>query len=120
MENKNYYPWNSQEEKDFDCEIMFEIDKAMQKVTDDILTEVKSEKGEKWLEELLEYAKECETHNPFKIVNTPKGEYQEENYELLQGAWVEQSSSYGCEDCYYGTVSVKIAEGRYLEMPFSM
>jgi hypothetical protein len=120
-------PWASQEEKDFEYSIMDECyeeerkfnEKNKQK-SDRILKVLRKIKGEEWYSELIDYSKEAETHNPFNIVRKPKGQYQEESdYELLGGVWVEQSTSYPCEDCYYGTVTVKIDEKRWLEMPFS-
>lgn len=132
MEEENqqfpgYHPWDSQEEKDFEYSILDdyynELDQereANKAITNEILNPLKSEKSEEWFKDLMDYAKEAETHNPFKIVEKPKGQWQEEGcYESLGGVWVEQSSPYPCEDCYYGTVTVKIDEKRYLEMPFS-
>lgn len=127
MENESdLFPWKSQEEKEFEYSILDEyyneLDQereANKKVTDRILKALRNIKSEGWYNELIEYAKECEAHDPFNIVRDPKGEWQEEGYEYLGGAWVEQSYSYPCEDCYYGTVTVKIDEKRYLEMPFS-
>ena len=89
-------------------------------LTDEILKPLREEKSEEWFKELTSYAEESGTHYPFEIVTKPLGKWQEEEeYPLLNGVWVEQSSSYGCEDCYYGTVTVKIDDNRYLEMPFN-
>ena len=126
-ENKpDFYPWTSQEEKDFEFSIMDEyyseqikFDENNSRITNRILKTLKLIKGEQWYSELMEYAKEAETHNPFTIVRNPIGDWQDEEYDLLGGVWVNQSNSYPCEDCYYGTVTVKIDEKRYLEMPFS-
>lgn len=127
-DNKNeFWPWDSEEEKEQYFEIMDEHyediaaqQKEYQQKTDDILNEIKSLKSTEWMEELLQYAKDSEIHNPFEIVTKPKGQWQEESeYPTLGGVWVDQSSSYGCEDCYYGTVTVKVDENKYLEMPFA-
>jgi len=127
QDEADFYPWSSQEEKDFEYSIMDEyyaeetkFHENNKRISDRILKILKAVKSEEWYSELMEYSKEAETHNPFAIVRKPKGQYQgEDEYELLGGVWVEQSSSYPCEDCYYGTVTVKIDEKRYLEMPFA-
>jgi hypothetical protein len=123
----DYFPWSSQEEKDLDIEIMNECHQAEMhyaenclRITNRILTVLKRVKGDQWYSELIEYSNEAEAHNPFIIVRSPVGQWQEESeYELLGGVWVDQSSSYPCEDCYYGTVTVKIDDKRWLEMPFN-
>ena len=122
----DFYPWSSQEEKDFEYSIMDEcyaeerkFDENNTRISNRIFKAVKSIKGEKWYSELIEYAEEAETQNPFRIVKKPTGKWQEEEYELLGGVWVEQFGGYPIEDSFYGTVTVKIDDRRYLEMPFS-
>lgn len=123
----DYFPWASQEDKDIDSEIMNEChqeemryDENCRRITKRLLNVLKRVKGDQWHSDLIEYAKEAETHNLFIIVRKPVGQWQAESeYESLGGVWVEQSSSYPCEDCYYGTVTVKIDDNRWLEMPFS-
>lgn len=126
IEKEDFFPWESQEEKDFMDSMMEEsyaeeirFEENNKRISDRILAVLKKIKGEEWYSELMEYSEEAETHNPFNIVRKPQGQWQEEDYELLGGVWVDQMSSYPIEDSYYGTVTVKIDEKRYLEMPFS-
>jgi predicted KAP-like P-loop ATPase len=126
-DENDFAPWQSQEEKDFEYSIMSEYFEEERKeaertqiITNRILNALKNIKPCQWFEDLNDYAKESETHNPFKIVKKPKGNWQEEgDYESLGGVWVEQMGGYPIEDSFYGTVTVKIDEKRYLEMPFS-
>ena len=122
-----FYPFASKEDQDFEFSIMseyFEEEKKEEekryKKTTRILNALQRIKPCQWFEDLNDYAKEAETHNPFKIVKKPKGNWQEETeFESLEGVWVEQHGGYPIEDSFYGTVTVKIDDRRYLEMPFS-
>jgi len=63
---------------------------------------------------------ETEVGDAFKIVRKPRGESQKENYGQIKQLWVSQQAVGDSGDSWEGTVSVKIKEGRWLEMPFSM
>ena len=127
QDEADFYPWSSQEEKDFEYSIMDEcyaeeikFDENNKRISDRILKVLKSVKSEEWYSELMEYSKEAETHNPFRIVKKPKGNWQKEReFESLGGVWVDQHGGYPIEDLFYGTVTVKIDDRRYLEMPYS-
>lgn len=82
-----------------------------------ILKALESIKGSEWVEQLNKYAKDSECHHPFKVVKKPKGDLQECDYELFGDEWIDQHTGYECDD-YYGTVTIRIDEKRYLEMPF--
>lgn len=126
-ETTDYSPWDSQEEKDFYFEIMneghqaeVELHNRNKETTARIFKVLQARKESAWVSELFAYSEEAETHNPFAIVRKPKGQWQEErDFPLLGGVWVDQSTSYPCEDCYYGTVTVRIDDKRWLEMPFN-
>lgn len=126
-QENEFHPWSSQEEKDFEYSIMDEYYNEMriedvknEAITNKIMNALEKIKSKEWMEDLKLCAIESETHNPFKIVKKPKGNYQKENeLENLEGVWVDQSGGYPIEDSFYGTITVKIGERRYLEMPFS-
>ncbi len=76
-------------------------------------------KGEKFVEELKEFIQESEVSGMLTIVDSPKGDYQkEEEFPLLGGAWVEQSCAAYAEDAYYGTIYIKIKDGKWLCLPY--
>ena len=116
----------SQEEKDFEFSIMAEYyeeerieEEKRLKTTNRILNALKKIMPIEWITDLKDYAKEAGVHNPFKIVKKPKGKYQTENeFKNLKGVWAEQQGGYPIEDSFYGTVTVKIDDRRYLQMPF--
>jgi hypothetical protein len=58
----------------------------------------------------------------FKIVDEPKGEFQQEDeYPVLGGIWVDQTTNGGYTgDDFAGTVSIKIDNRNYLEFAYSM
>lgn len=126
-DENDFSPWSSQEEKDFEFSIMseyFEEERIEEekrfKQTSRILNALQRIKPCQWFEDLTDYAKEAETHNPFRIVKKPKGNWQKETeFESLGGVWVDQYGGYPIEDSFYGTVTVKIDDRRYLEMPYS-
>jgi len=127
FEHESIFPlWDSKEEKDMYYEIMRENDEWERKLREEelrinerILKAVQNFNTSEWLEDLKKYMEESEVNGTFKIVRKPQGQKQKENYEHLTEVWVNQSTSYPCEDCYYGTVTVEIKPGRWLEMPFS-
>jgi hypothetical protein len=120
----DFYPFASKEDQ---FSIMAEyiekerIEEEKQfKTTARILNALQRIKPCQWFDDLNDYAKEAEVHNPFRIVKKPIGNYQEETeFESLGGVWVDQHGGYPVEDSFYGTVTVKIDDRRYLEMPFS-
>jgi len=126
LEN-DYDSWDLDQEDQLSSDLMHEyyeeqyrLDEKNKRISDRVLKVLKRLKGDEWYSNLIEYAKEAEAHNPYLIVRKPLGQWQEESdYELLGGVWVDQSSSYPCEDCFFGTVTVKIDDRRWLEMPFS-
>lgn len=85
-----------------------------------ILKAIKNLNGEKFYKNLLKCMKETEVGDAFKIVRKPRGEVQEESYGQIKKIWVDQRAVGDSGDSWEGTVSVKIKEGRWLEMPFSM
>jgi hypothetical protein len=124
---EDFYPYASKEERDFEWSIMSEYfeeerieEEKRLKTTTRILNALQRIKPCQWFKDLNDYAKEAEVHNPFRIVKKPIGNYQEETEsESLGGVWVDQHGGYPIEDSFYGTVTVKIDDRRYLEMPFS-
>ena len=123
----DFYPFASKEDREEQFSIMaeyFEEERIEEekrfKTTTRILNALQRIKPCQWFEDLNDYAKEAEVHNPFSIVKKPIGNYQEETeFESLGGVWVVQRGGYPIEDSFYGTVTVKIDDRRYLEMPYS-
>ena len=123
----DFYPFASKEDQEEQFSIMaeyFEEERIEEekrfKTTTRILNALQRIKPCQWFEDLNDYAKEAEVHNPFRIVKKPIGNYQEETeFESLGGVWVDQHGGYPIEDSFYGTVTVKIDDRRYLEMPYS-
>lgn len=123
----DFYPFASKEDRDFEFSIMAEYfeeetikDEKRLKTTNRILNALQRMKPCQWFEDLNDYAKESQVHNPFKIVKKPVGTYQkEDDFKSLGGVWVDQNGGYPIEDSFYGTVTVKIDDRRYLEMPYS-
>lgn len=97
---------------------LIRIDKLNEIKTTRILKVLENIKSKEWYLDLMEYSKESGVNHPFDIVRKTRGTYQEEEEYSFGGVWIEQSSSYPCEDCYYGTIYIKIDDKRYLEMPF--
>lgn len=98
---------------------LIRIDNLNEIKTNRILKVLKKIKSDKWYNDLIEYSKESGVNHPFNIVRETIGRYQEDDEYSFGGVWVNQSSSYPCEDCYYGTLYIKIDDKRYLEMPFN-
>lgn len=114
-----------QEQQEFN-RVMDDYGKAMKEYHDEIernntpiLNAIKEEKGQEFYDDLCEYMEESEVCGAFKIVTKPRGEKQEEGG-IIKFAWVDQISVGDSGDSWEGTVTVKIAKDKYLEMPFSM
>jgi hypothetical protein len=119
-----------------------EIDKQfdhMKKIMDDYNTEMirleneQTEKDNKVLddvkllvsEEIFEDIKivleESENVYDFSIEDKPIGEFQKENYDYLDGIWVNQTTNGGyIGDEFAGNVSIKIDENKYFQFYYSM
>lgn len=116
---------NQTEQEDFN-RIMDDYGKSMKEYHDGIvkhnepiLKAIKAEKGNEWFAELECLMEESEVGGAFKIVDEPSGEKQESS-ELIVDEWVDQYSVGDSGDSWEGTITVKIENKRYLEMPFSM
>jgi hypothetical protein len=114
-----------QEQQEFN-RVMDDYGKAMKEYHDEIernnapiLKAVKEEKGDEWFEELENLMEESEVGGAFKIVAKPNGEKQSSG-DLIKWEWVDQYSVGDSGDSWEGTITVKISNGKYLEMPFSM
>ena len=116
---------NQMKQEDFN-RIMDDYGKSMKdyhdgiaKHNEPILKAIKAEKGNEWFSELEMLMEESEVCGAFKIVEEPNGEKQESS-ELIGDEWVDQYSVGDSGDSWEGTITVKIGDKRYLEMPFSM
>jgi len=116
---------NNAKQEDFNI-IMNDCGKAMREYYDGIakhnepiLKAIKDEKGNDWYKELESLMEDSEVGGAFKIVEEPSGELQESS-ELIINEWVDQYSVGDSGDCWEGTITVKIGDKKYLEMPFSM
>src|ERR1035437_7486963 len=84
-----------------------------------ILNAIKEENGQEFYDDLEAYMQESEVCGAFKIVTEPRGEKQEEGG-IIEFVWVDQRSVGDSGDSWERTITVKISEVKYLEMPFSM
>ena len=98
---------------------MKEYHQGIERNNTPILNAIKAEKGNEWFAELKELMNESEVGGAFKIVDKPSGDEQEVSG-LIECEWIDQYSVGDSGDSWEGTVTVKISEGKYLEMPFSM
>jgi hypothetical protein len=98
-----------------------EYDRETERVNNRILKAVENVIGKGFLRDLKNLIDESECSNRFSLVDTPKGDYQEESYHgCITGIWVVQHSQGMEGDSFYGTVTVKLKDCKYLEMPFSV
>jgi len=116
---------NNAKQKDFSS-IIDDYGKAMREYYDGIvkhnepiLKAIKAKKGNEWFAELECVMIESEVGSAFKIVDEPSGRKQESS-DLIKYEWVEQYSVGYSNDIWEGTITVKIDDKKYLEMPFSM
>jgi len=56
----------------------------------------------------------------FEITDSPKGEFQEEDYHHLKGIWVDQNGGGFSGDSFQGTVSIEITKNEYLTFRYWM
>jgi len=117
----------TKEEQDEFNEVMSSYDNFMKKHHDNcnrinnrILRAIKNIKGEKFYKDLLRCMEENEVGDGFNIVKKPRGEAQKEKYGRIKEIWVSQQAVGDSGDSWEGTVSVKIKDDKWLEMPFSM
>jgi hypothetical protein len=102
----------------------YELLRQIEKENIELLKSVKKEKGRtfyKYLMEILEDTEGISKEGLARIVDKPRGTFQEEKHgRQIDGIWVEQWVTNLEGDSYSGLVWVKLSEGRYLEIPFSM
>ena len=115
----------TKEQEDFN-RVMDDYGKAMKEYHEGIernnapiLKAIKEEKGDEWFEELENLMEESEVGGAFKIVSKPSGDKQSSG-KLIKWEWVDQCSVGDSGDSWEGTITVKISNGKYLVMPFSM
>lgn len=92
----------------------------------DVLLKVKSIVNTKVYESIIEWVEDEENGiwGDLEIVNSPKGEYQEEYvddcyWKTLKGMWVDQYVGI-CGDDFSGYLSVKLCENKYLQASFKL
>ena len=77
-------------------------------------------RGKKFLKSLFKYINDLENIGLIQIVSEPKGDYQNEGYGQIRGAWVDQSTDGYICDSYYGTATIRITKKKFIEIPYSM
>ena len=83
-----------------------------------VLNTIKQAKGAAYYNDLTKFMNECEHDNSkIQITEEPNGDYQNESWGLITGSWVDQRAGAAGDD-YYGTVTVKLSDKKYLEIPF--
>jgi hypothetical protein len=99
-----------------------EYDRETQRRNSRILKAIESQIGKGFTSDLKNLIEECEcSSSRLVFVDKPKGDYQEESYHgCITGIWVVQHSQGMEGDSFYGTVTVKLKDCKYLEMPFSV
>jgi hypothetical protein len=97
-----------------------EMEAEISKKNERILKAVRNQKGEDYYKCLLDFINDSEVNGAMQIVRKPKGEFQRESYGVIKNAWVEQYSVGDTGDSFEGFVSVKLKQGRWLQMPFRM
>jgi len=91
------------------------------RINNRILKAILKVKGKEFYESLLLTIEEDEcTNGSFEIVNKPLGQYQKEDFGEIKGLWVEQHSAGYEGDSFWGFVSVKLKENKWLQMPFAI
>lgn len=126
MENNLQEPqYPSQEEIN---QIMADYDKSMREYHDEvdrknnrIFKALTTVMGKTFVKRLKEYMEELESSNPIEIVRKTKGSYQEENYGIIKGAWVDQWENGGYEgDSFSGDVYVEVTKNRFIKFGYSL
>ena len=98
-----------------------EDNKQQAKIWDEMMNNLKKEKSNDWVKELLEYLEFEEDYFSPSIVNDPKGDKQEIDGNLIKEEWVNQTTNGGYSgDDFGGTIYFKLSENRYLCFHYSM
>lgn len=96
-----------------------DIFEEIEKHNQEILDQVKKEKGEEWFQELLILIEDAQVDNDFfEIVKKPSG-IKQPSSKLLEYEWIDDQGLMPDGYSYVGTITVKIKEGKYLEMQYS-
>lgn len=94
------------------------IEEEEARVNNRLLNVILRVKGKKFYKDLLFIIKDCQVHGQFEIIETPQGKYQEEGHDAIKGYWVYQCQADDSGDSFYGGISVKLKEKKYLLMFF--
>jgi len=110
MENAmaDYYKW---EKKRYE---------NVQRINNRIIKAIESVKGKEFAKDFLECAGEMEVGaQDWSFVKKPVGIFQEEDYGLIQGIWVDQWRNGGYEgDDFAGDIYIKLKENIFLKMGY--
>jgi hypothetical protein len=78
------------------------------------LAEVETLVSPEMFQSIKDYLDDDGYTHMYSIVDEPVGDYQtEEEYPSIDGVWVDQYTCGGMEDNFYGTVCIKLPDGRY-------
>lgn len=70
---------------------------------------------------LEKHIREGSTHWSIEgFVDKPEGKKQPSDCEFFDVEWVDQGSSYPCDDCFEGHIYFPVPDGRYLKIYFAV
>lgn len=114
------------QENDFDMEEFLgqmESDEEERRAKDQsiLMDIVKPLVSEDEFNDILEILHDCDITYDYSIEDEPKGDYQEEDYDFVKCAWVNQTTNGGYNgDEFAGTVSIKLPNEKYFQFYYSM
>lgn len=68
-----------------------------------------------WFKQLMDDSK---VTGKIEFVNKPDGEKQRDKYGIFKEVWVRQWTGYECDD-YYGFIYARLADDRWLKIPYA-
>ena len=107
--------------KEYD-EILKKIHDKLSKRNRRILSIIERLKGKEYVKELESVLEESEfVDGSLNFVRVTTGKYQEEDYELIKGMWVDQYCNGGFTgDSFAGYCYIELKQNRYLKFHYSM
>lgn len=94
-----------------------EIDRC----NDRLLRAIETLKGEQFVNDLKECMEESEQGGRIIITNKTAGQYQDEDWGVIKGAWIDQHVNGGMTgDDFQGNIYIRIKAGKYLCFGYAM
>jgi len=102
-------------------ELMKKIHDKLSKRNERILLIIEKLKGKEFVKDLVVALEESESDGTLNFVRVTTGKYQEEDYELIKGMWVDQYCNGGFTgDTFAGYCYIELKPNRYLKFHYSM